>query len=142
MRTPTDRTRVGTRVSCCEFVFISHRTASRSLATLLYQPQNCLEVTCYITVPATELSRGHLLCYVYQPLTFLCYNYDVFLLSPPPPFPHSLLPTLSGLVLGRLCLKSDHYVMFLCFLLLAVMLWVGYYYASSTCYYAWNLISD
>ena len=32
--------------------------------------------------------------------------YGVFLLiSPPPPLPHPLLPTLSGVVLGRLCSK-------------------------------------
>ena len=29
----------------------------------VHQPLNCLEVTCYITVPATELPRGHLLRY-------------------------------------------------------------------------------
>jgi len=28
----------------------------------------------------------------------------------------------------------------LCFLLLVIMLWVGYYYAPLMCYYAWNLI--
>jgi len=35
--------------------------------------------------------------------------------------------------------KSGHYAMFLCFLLLAIMRWVGYYYTTLTGYYAWNL---
>jgi len=32
--------------------------------------------------------------------------------------------------------ESSHYAMLLCFLLLTMMLWVGYYYASLTGYYA------
>jgi len=35
---------------------------------------------------------------------------------------------------------AGHYAMFLCFLLLAIMLWLGYYYALLIGYYAWNLI--
>jgi len=38
--------------------------------------------------------------------------------------------------------KSGHYAMFQCFLLPAIMLWVGYYYAPLTSYHAWNLISN
>ena len=43
--------------------------------------------------------------------------------------------------LGKSCSKSGLYAMLLCFLVLANMLWVGYYYAPLTCYYAWNLIN-
>jgi len=38
--------------------------------------------------------------------------------------------------------KSGGYAMFLCFLLLAIMLWVGFYYAPLTGYHAWNSISN
>ena len=38
--------------------------------------------------------------------------------------------------------KSSHNPMLLCFLLLAIMLWVGYYYAPLTGYNTWNLISN
>jgi len=34
--------------------------------------------------------------------------------------------------------KSGHYAMLLCFLLLAIILWVGYYNAPLTGYYVWN----
>jgi len=38
--------------------------------------------------------------------------------------------------------KSDHCAMLPRFLLLAIMLWVGCYYAPLTGYYAWILISN
>jgi len=38
--------------------------------------------------------------------------------------------------------KSGLYAMLLWFLLLAIMLWVGYYILRLTGYYAWNLIGQ
>ena len=48
--------------------------------------------------------------------------------------------TALELGLGDSAPKSGHYAMLLCFQPLAIMLWVGYYYAPLTGYYPWNLI--
>jgi len=45
-------------------------------------------------------------------------------------------------VLANYTQKPGHYAMLLCFQLVAIMLWVRYYYAPLTGYYSWNSVRN